>query len=332
MSVSKRRAEIVEQLRQRVLSGLHLGLLSHGDRLPSVRELARELSANPRAILAAYRQLESDGIVELRPRSGIFVAPSPTSVSAGWGARPQSSDWLADVVAQGIRRGVPAPAFPDHVRRCLETRRLKAVVLECNDDQRWSMADELARDYGFDATSVDCEVAERAAGAAPATELRDADLLVTTSFHAREVRQLGQRLRVPSIVVTMCTELFAEVHRLLSRESVYFVVSDARMALKLQKIFAAARGASNLRVLVRGRDDLARIPAAAPVYLTRLTREKLGGDPLLARTLPEARVFSAESARELVSFVLRANLETLMVRAMGATGERADSPRPRRGH
>jgi len=100
-------------------------------------------------------------------------------------------------------------------------------------------------------------------------------------------------------------------------------------------------GASIARRVLRGRqrgvgerdqESGAAATAAAPLYLTRLTREQLGGDPLLARTLPEARVFSAESARELGSFVLRANLETLMVRAMGATGEGADAPRPRRGH
>jgi GntR family transcriptional regulator / MocR family aminotransferase len=66
--VSRRRAEVLGILRQRVFSGLHLGILRHHGQLPSVRQLARELGANPRVILAAYRSLEREGLVELRAR------------------------------------------------------------------------------------------------------------------------------------------------------------------------------------------------------------------------------------------------------------------------
>ena len=148
----QRRTEIADTLRQRVLSGLHLGVLRHGQKLPSVRDVARELAVNPRVVLDAYRDLERDGLVVLRPRAGFFVAPAAWMV----GDRlAQSADWLTDVMAQALARGVPAPEFPDRLRRSLETLRLRAVVLECNADQLWSMPDELARDYGVEATGVD---------------------------------------------------------------------------------------------------------------------------------------------------------------------------------
>ncbi len=288
MSVS--RSKLAEALRQRVLSGMHLGFLQAGDRLPSVRETAAEFDVTPRMTSAAYRLLEKEGIVEIRQRSGVFVAPSRTAAES---MTPRQSDWLADIVMQGLKRGLPAPDLPDHLRRCLTTLHLRAVVLECNSDQLWSMTDELTHDFGLDATSVDLhELRGLESSADLPAQLREADVFVTTAYHAVEVRRLADQLQKPAIVVTMCTDLFAETQRLLERQSVYYVVDDPRMAAKLQDVFSSSPGSGNLRTLVSGRDELGAIPATAPVYLTRLARSRLSDNPLLTRTLAEARVFT----------------------------------------
>src|SRR2546422_10012243 len=70
------------QLVQQVKHALRLGQLQVGDRLPTVRDVAAELAVNPNTVLKAYRQLETEGLVESRPGLGIFVArvlagPSP---------------------------------------------------------------------------------------------------------------------------------------------------------------------------------------------------------------------------------------------------------------
>jgi hypothetical protein len=76
-------------------------------------------------------------------------------------------------------------------------------------------------------------------------------------------------------------------------------------------MFASPDGRKNLRILVHGRDELV-VPADAAVYLTRLSRRRLveRGDAtgLLARSVPEARVFSDDTARELTRFVINASL------------------------
>jgi len=74
---------------------------------------------------------------------------------------------------------------------------------------------------------------------------------------------------MPMVVVTMCTDLFTEVGRLLPRALVYFVVTDLRFADKLHRLGSSV-GAANLRTLVRGSHDLSEIPDDAPTYLTRL--------------------------------------------------------------
>ncbi len=49
-----------------------------GDRLPSVRELARQLAVNQNTILRAYERLTAEGILELRHGEGTFVADFAT--------------------------------------------------------------------------------------------------------------------------------------------------------------------------------------------------------------------------------------------------------------
>ena len=44
-----------------------------GDRLPSVRELARELAVNQNTVLRVYERLCGEGLLEMRHGQGTFV-------------------------------------------------------------------------------------------------------------------------------------------------------------------------------------------------------------------------------------------------------------------
>ncbi|MEJ7812020.1 MAG: GntR family transcriptional regulator [Gemmatimonadaceae bacterium] len=304
--MSTRQQEIAIAMRQRVTSGMHLGMLKAGDRLPSVRDVAREFDADPRVALAAYQALERQHLVELRQRSGIYVAP-PAGEAKPF--PPTHTEWLIETLVQSIRSGVPAPDFPERVRRCLETLRLRAAVVECNDDQLFSISDELTRDFGIEAERLDMDHLGGNRALPPGA--RRANCVVTTAPHADLARGIAERLEVPALVVSMCDDLFVETARLLRMRSVYYVVTDPRFAAKLRGVFRGAPGVRNLRVLVNGRDDLAQIPDDAPAYLTRLTRRSVGELPLLERVLPEARVLDVDSARLILRFVVRANMTAL---------------------
>ena len=66
-----RATDVASMLRRRIQWGIHLGLVKAADRLPSLRAAAAEFGVDQRSVLAAYRELEREGIVEMRPRSGM---------------------------------------------------------------------------------------------------------------------------------------------------------------------------------------------------------------------------------------------------------------------
>ena len=53
------------------------GVLRTGDKLPSVRMAALELSVNPNTVAKAYAQLEREGLICALPKKGAFVTYSP---------------------------------------------------------------------------------------------------------------------------------------------------------------------------------------------------------------------------------------------------------------
>src|SRR4051812_36525245 len=110
---------VAELLRQRLLSGLYLGSLHLGDRLPSLRRLAVEYGVDVRAVRRAYQLLEREGLVELRARSGIYFAPA-----AERARRPLSprSQWLVTVALEGLQRAIRLPDLAERVAQYTRAR------------------------------------------------------------------------------------------------------------------------------------------------------------------------------------------------------------------
>ena len=298
------RDRIVDSIRRRVLRGIQAGALDAGDRLPSARELGPEFEVDYRVVIAAYRELAEEGLVELRPRGGVYVAVRP---SGDAGIPPLPARWLADLLTQGLTREIPGPELHEWLRRSTETLRLRALVVATTDDQRFGLCRELHDDFGLEAEGITAE-ALRAADAPPLA-LRRADLIVTTAAHGEWVEALGASLQKVVTVIDVRADLVIGEWALLLRRPVYAVVSSPEFEVMLRRFFAEVAGAENLRVLVLGRDDLGSIPADAPTYVTQAARRALGDTVVRGRILPASRTISAESAREIFDFIVRANVE-----------------------
>ena len=308
----ERRLEIADLLRRRVKLGLNAGSLTTGDRLPSTRELASDFDVDHRVVVAAYHQLVSEGLVEMRPRGGIYVA----NVPIGALREPMPPEhWLHGIFMQGRARDLSMRGVIDALRRSTETMRLRAVVIHGVADQRAGMCTELEDDYGFEATSVDAD--DIGSGHRP-PELREADLLLSTAAYEPMVRRLSAQLEKPCIIADVRADLIGGEWRLLLRKPVYVVVRDAQFQKALLAFFESTKGKENLRVLVVDVDDVSAIPAGAPTYVTRGARDWLRAegreDDVGGRMLPNARTFSSSTAEELITFILKANLTALSMR------------------
>ena len=62
--------QIIEQAKFAIARGD----LQPGHRLPTVRQLAVDLSINPNTVIRAYRQLETEGTLDTQQGSGTFVS------------------------------------------------------------------------------------------------------------------------------------------------------------------------------------------------------------------------------------------------------------------
>jgi len=66
-------APIYRQLRDRVVAMILEGVLTDGDALPSVRNVAAEYRLNPLTVLKGYQELVDEGLVEKKRGRGMFV-------------------------------------------------------------------------------------------------------------------------------------------------------------------------------------------------------------------------------------------------------------------
>ena len=84
--------QIIDEIRR----ALVLGTLSANDSVPSVRQLAADLRINPNTVSQAYRELEREGVLEVRRGHGTYVA-------RGWVSDEQRSSLAEQVAARALR-------------------------------------------------------------------------------------------------------------------------------------------------------------------------------------------------------------------------------------
>ena len=96
---------IYAQIADRYRAQITAGILRHGDRLPSVRELACRLAINPNTIQRAYRELEMEGWIASVPGKGSFVCGAPGEPVGEQLALLEAFDKVAEeLLKKGISR------------------------------------------------------------------------------------------------------------------------------------------------------------------------------------------------------------------------------------
>jgi GntR family transcriptional regulator len=65
---------VYRQIIDQVMGGIAVGILAAGHQLPTVRQVAVDLSINPNTVMRAYRELEIRGVLETQQGTGTFIS------------------------------------------------------------------------------------------------------------------------------------------------------------------------------------------------------------------------------------------------------------------
>ena len=95
------------QIIDQVLGAIAAGALQGGDQLPTVRQLAVDLSINPNTVVRAYRELEIRGILTTQQGIGTFVTTQPVPVDEAVRQR-QLDHLVGDLLARAGAAGLTA--------------------------------------------------------------------------------------------------------------------------------------------------------------------------------------------------------------------------------
>ena len=103
------------QLMEQVKHAVETGALKPGEQLPAIRKVAEDLVINPNTIAKVYRELEHDGIIELRQGAGAFVAEGVVSR-----AHASTLSKARPLIMQLVSRLRSAKLTEEEIRRLVE--------------------------------------------------------------------------------------------------------------------------------------------------------------------------------------------------------------------
>jgi len=89
---------------EQVKHAIDVGALRPGEQLPALRRVAEDLVINPNTVAKAYRELEHDGVIELRQGAGAFVSAAARTgrVARVRSAQPVLQAALEQLIASGL--------------------------------------------------------------------------------------------------------------------------------------------------------------------------------------------------------------------------------------
>ncbi len=104
---------------EQVKHAVETGALREGDQLPTIRKVAEDLVMNPNTVVRAYRELEHEGVLELKHGSGAFIKESG-------GGRAGVIRKARAVVQSAVERLMLLGLTEDELRRAFENELAQA--------------------------------------------------------------------------------------------------------------------------------------------------------------------------------------------------------------
>lgn len=232
------RDQLVTQLEMKILDGT----LVEGQRLPSVRALARRLRVHHNTVSAAYQDLESAGHVILQKGSGVFVRRgAPTGLSEARGL----DEMIRVALDTAFQRGHSGGEIRVAVERWLAAvPPHRVLVVDPSAEMARILVHELQRALSVPATSCALEELSRdpslAAGA----------LIVVLPYHVGAVRAIvpGALVETVNVEVGMADRKAVEA---LAVGSIVLFVSHSPTVLPFASVFLRTLRGDEIHVETR---------------------------------------------------------------------------------
>ena len=253
--------QLLAQLELKILSGA----IAPGQRLPSVRVLARRLGLHANTVSSAYRDLEEAGHVELRRGAGVYVrAGAPASLEDAKGL----DEMVRLALRVAFRKGHSGSEIRAAVERWLRAAPPERVVIV--DPRRETLellAHEVRSTLGVPASGCTLEELEREPG------LASGALLLAFPYHSAKVARVAPGAALETVHIEASTE-DQDAARAVPVGSTILIVSCSPILLQIVGAFAGSlRGDEVLvetRLLARRAEWRRLVPAADLVFADAL--------------------------------------------------------------
>ena len=273
--------QLLTQLELKILGGT----IAPGDRLPSVRVLARRLGLHANTVSSAYRELETAGHVELRRGAGVFVRPgAPATLEDARGL----DEIVRFAVNAALRKGHSGAEIREAVERWLRAAPAeRVVVVDPQSPTAELVAHEVRSALGVPASG--CTLDEL--GKEPA--LVSGALVLVLPYHAAKVARLspGAALQVIHVDASPADR---KVILALPPGAMMLVVSRSQNLLQFAVALVGSLRGDELLVearLASSRSEWRRLlPAADVVFADALSAPEVHA--LQPRRLRELRLLT----------------------------------------
>lgn len=274
------RDQLVAQMELKILSGRY----SSGQRLPSVRSLARRLGLHPNTVQGAYHDLEATRHVLVRKGSGVFVT--------GQGARSlPDAQGLDEMIRVALRdafqRGFTGAEIREAVERWLRAAPpMRLIAVDPCREMAEVMAAEIQRRLSGVPVGACC-----LGDVAADPSLLEGALVVTLPYHTEAVTKVCPNVSVETAHLAIPDELAPAVLALPAGAMVMAVSHAPSILPFAHKYFHSLRGDELLIEVCLVRDEAAwrrLLPATDLVVVDALSRERV--ERALPRRLFEAHL------------------------------------------
>ncbi|MBR9989636.1 MAG: GntR family transcriptional regulator [Gemmatimonadetes bacterium] len=253
-------AVIVDQLRDRIVTGLYFGNWQPGERLPSIRDIADAESVDRKTAAAAYHRLEEEGLVEVKARSGVFLRDEREG-GGGNGVGPLEKlqrRWLKNSYDGARALGLDTRTVMRLFSAVSEVESTPVPIVEEDEATARTVAEELRGCVGIDARPVGLsELGRRESSFA------GAPFAVTTPYYAARVNMAMPR--IPLIIATLSLDLLHDLMERAAGGTILVTVPSEWIASRVESVLRqSAPNMDRTRVVVVDRhSDLRQLRSDA---------------------------------------------------------------------